>query len=106
MKMYPDSSYGFCEDCRQTNIATTIDFPDGNFAIICPACASDVYDDAQLNVIEACVFGGCIRETVSICVKCGDSVCSFHENRDGMCDTCSPLVSGYSRGWSGVGRDY
>jgi hypothetical protein len=101
MKFYDNSAYGFCEICRKTDIPTTFEGSDGSFELICPSCAEATFDLADSILPELCEFGNCVREAISLCTKCMDAVCNFHENKDGMCDACSPMTSQYSRGWSG-----
>lgn len=103
MKVYEGSSYGFCEECRKTDIPTTIEYPDGTFGVICPTCAAAEYETAEAILPDACAFRGCDRIAVTLCSKCEDAICTFHENKDGMCDVCSPVVSSYNRGWTGHG---
>lgn len=97
MNVYKDSAYGFCEICRKTDIPTTIELPDGTLELLCPSCAEAMHDDAESILPDKCEFGNCPREAIAICLKCGDAICNFHENKDGMCDACSPMqYSGHS----------
>lgn len=104
MKFYDDSAYAFCEICRKTDIPTTLENVDGSFELICPSCAEAMFDNVESVLPELCQYGNCAREAISLCTKCADAICNFHENKDGMCDACSPLTSQYtySRGWSGT----
>lgn len=93
MNLYENSGYGFCEICRKTDIPTTTQLEYGTIELICPSCAEAMHDDVESILPEQCEFGNCAREAITICLKCGDAICNFHENKDGMCDGCSPLPS-------------
>lgn len=100
-RMYEGTSYGFCEICRKTDVPTTLDKPDGTFEVLCPTCCADVYEDAE-TILDVCEVRGCSRGAVTICSKCGDAICNFHENGDGLCDICTPPAPQYNRGWTGA----
>lgn len=105
MKFYPDSLYGFCEVCRKTDVPVLFELANGTIALACPSCSAREFDDVVMldqTPGDRCAFGGCHRPPRTICSQCMDDVCAFHDNTDGLCDTCSPL----SRGWSTVNRYY
>lgn len=100
MKMYAGSMYGFCEVCRKTDVPTTLE-RDDLVEIVCPTCMEAECDEAESILPDVCSFRGCANVAVTICAKCLDAICTFHENKDGQCDVCSPLMrSNYSKGWS------
>lgn len=106
MIQYPNSAYGFCEECRKTAVPSTLEFEDGTFALVCPTCAEFDSDEAESILPDCCEVKGCRKTAVTLCGKCGDAICNFHENSDGYCDVCSPLPAKYSssRGWSSDGH--
>lgn len=102
MKMYEGSAYGFCEICRKTDVPSTLE-RDGGFDIVCPTCMEQECDAAESILPDACSFRGCTRAAITLCGKCEDAICTFHENKDGLCDVCSPLMrSNYNQGWPGA----
>jgi hypothetical protein len=106
MNTYPNSAYGFCEDCHMTVIPATLEYEGGLHFTVCPNCAGKEFEDAESIIPDRCTFGGCHRVAVGVCPSCEDAMCSFHD-RGGWCDVCAPMQS-YTRGWtaSGFGRDY
>jgi hypothetical protein len=95
-----ETPYAFCEACRKTDIPTTIEHEGGDFDLVCPTCAAQMYADADTREEEKCEKHSCHRLASSICSKCGDNICSFHDNTDAMCDDCSVA---YRNQWRGHG---
>lgn len=106
IKMYPNTAYVFCDVCRKTGIPTTLELADGSLEILCASCAEQEFDPAVSVLPNVCDFRSCTKEAVTFCAKCMDAICTFHENRDGMCDMCSPMMGSYTRGWAGSGHGF
>lgn len=103
MNQYENSAYGFCENCRKTDVPSVIEYESGKFDLICPTCAAREYDDADLIAKALCWEKHCVRVSEDRCLQCDDPLCVTH-TYDGYCSSCVPRD--YSKGWQSQGHGF